>query len=113
MPFDGLPQKALEDIVRLRTALEGVQKGWVNGKVGAKGTDAHCAVGWLLAATDWDRDEATRLAIDYVFPALPPHAQHPDRRLASIWKYNDGGGRKRVETLFERAVTLAESRLMR
>ena len=111
MPFDGLPQGLLSDMAKLRVALDGVRDNWTTHEIGIDG-DAHCAIGWLLVATDWDRDEATRLALDYVYPALPEKARRPER-LRSIWRYNDAGSRKRVVRLFEDAVALAEACVVR
>lgn len=114
MPFDGLPGNLVSDIVKLRIALDGVRKrGWSDHAIGARGIGgrqegAHCAIGWLLAATDWDRDETTRLALDYVYPALPEKARNDRKRMWSISNYNDRGSRARVEQLFVDAISLAE-----
>ena len=107
MPFDGLPEGKVCDIAKLRVALAGVRKGWASYRLGGPEARRHCAIGWLLEATDWDRDATVRLALRYVYPALPVTARGADR-LQSIWSYNDGGGRKRVVQLFEDAVRLAE-----
>ena len=109
MPFDGLPDGLSEDLVKLRTALAGIKDraGWAKGRIGLDKDVPHCAIGWLLAATDGDIDETTRLALRYVYPALPPKAQK-DAKLASIWSYNDDGGHKRMVELFSGAVKLAE-----
>lgn len=110
MPFDGLPQGLLSDMAKLRVALDGVRGNWTPGAVG-KGLPDHCAVGWLLVATDWDSEEATRLALDYVYPALPPRARKRDR-IWSIVNYNDDGGQRRIERLFSDAVKLAEAKVV-
>jgi hypothetical protein len=111
MPFDGLPEGLVSDLVKLRIALDGVRGDrWTTGQIGTTSDGDHCAIGWLLVATDWDRDEATRLALDYVYPALPEKARKPGR-LNSIWAYNDNGGQKRIERLFADAVQLAERRV--
>jgi hypothetical protein len=111
MPFDGLPAGLLSDMAKLRVALEGVRDlGWRQEKIGLRDADRHCALGWLLVATDWDRDETVRLALDYVYPALPEHARK-EERLQSIYHYNDKGSRKRVVRLFEDAVKLAEAKV--
>jgi ferric-dicitrate binding protein FerR (iron transport regulator) len=113
MPFDGLPEGLVTDLVKLRIALDGVRGGkWTAHHVGLKPDDEHCAIGWLLVATEGDRDEATRLALEYVYPALPEPAQKRER-LKSIWQYNDAGGRKRIERLFTEASRLAELRAAR
>jgi hypothetical protein len=112
MPFDGLPEGLVSDMVKLRIALDGVRRGWAQYEVGPQGAEHHCAIGWLLVATDWDRDEATRLALEYVYPALPRKARRL-ARLASIWTYNDGGGSRRIEKLFSNAVRLAEEKAVR
>src|SRR5262249_20068886 len=114
MPFDGLPDGLVSDIVKLRIALDGVRnRGWSNRAIGARGIGGrpegdHCAIGWLLVATDWDRDEATRLALDYVYPALPEKARNDRRRMLSISNYNDAGSHKRVERLFTDAIGIAK-----
>ena len=114
MPFDGLPDGLLSDLAKLRIALAGVRdRGWSDHAIGARGIGgrpegAHCAIGWLLVATDWDRDETTRLALDYIYPALPEKARNDHRRMWSISNYNDKGSRKQVERLFTDAITLAE-----
>jgi hypothetical protein len=110
MPFDGLPEGLLSDMAKLRLALDGVQRNWKKFKIGLQADDSHCALGWLLVATDWDRDEATRLALEYVYPALPEKARKTER-LRSIHQFNDFGSRKRVVQLFADAVQLAEQRL--
>src|SRR5580765_127232 len=113
MPFDGLPEGLLTDLARLRIALDGVRSGqWQTGAIGMGAGDDHCAIGWLMVATDWNEDEALRLALEYVYPALPPKAQKKSR-IASIWRFNDSGSRKRVVRLFEDAERLAEQRVVR
>jgi len=108
MPFDCLPEGLVSDLVKLRIALDGVRNGWRRGKVGGKDADTHCAIGWLLIAAEWDTAEATRLALKYVYPALPEKRQDPHARLESIWTYNDTGGKRRIVQLFDDAVRLAE-----
>ena len=110
MPFDGVPSGWSEDLVRLRVALDGVRNGWRRGAIGRQTEAEHCALGWLLVATDWDIDAATRLALDYVYPALPPAAQRPTPTMQAIYRYNDSKGRARVEQLFADAVKLAEAK---
>lgn len=118
MPFDGLPDGLMSDLAKLRVALAGVrERGWSNRAIGARGIGGrregdHCAIGWLLVATDWDRDETTRLALDYVYPALPAAARNYHKRMWSISNYNDRGSRKRVVQLFEDACRLAEQRVV-
>jgi hypothetical protein len=112
MPFDGLPQGLLSDMAKLRVALDGVKRHWAEGKIGL-GDEDHCAIGWLLVATDGNRDETVRLALDYVYPALPARARRDDERLDSIVQYNDDGSRKRIVRLFTDAVALAEARVVR
>ena len=113
MPFDGLPEGLLSDMAKLRVALDGVRNGgWMDHAVGGPGARHHCAIGWLLEATDWDRDEAVRLALEYVYPALPEKARKPER-LRSIWEYNDKGGVDRIDLLFTEATRLATLRATR
>jgi hypothetical protein len=118
MPFDGLPAELLSDLAKLRVALDGVRdRGWSNRAIGAREIGGrppvpHCTIGWLLVATDWDRDETTRLALDYVYPALPEKARNDTKRMWSISKYNDGGSRKRVVKLLEDAVSRAEQQVL-
>lgn len=112
MPFDGVPEGLVSDLVKLRLALDGVRGGWLKGQLGHKNEDQHCAIGWLLEATDWNRDETVRLALQYVYPALPLGRQYPKDRLHSIVLFNDTTGRKRIAKLFEDAVRLAEQHVM-
>jgi hypothetical protein len=112
MPFDGLPSGWSEDLVRLRVALDGVRNGWKRGAIGRQTEAEHCALGWLLVATDWDTEAATRLALDYVYPALPSEYQHQRRSpMRAIYGFNDSRGRKRVEQLFADALKLAEAKV--
>jgi hypothetical protein len=107
MPFDGLSETKLDDLAKLKLALNGVQQHWRVGKLGQPGTPNHCAIGWLLVATDWNAEEATRLALRYVFPALPPQHQDKSARIDSIWKYNDRqDGPACIARLFEDAIQL-------
>lgn len=112
MPFDGVPEGLVSDLAKLRIALDGVRGGWTWGDVGGKHADEHCAIGWLLEATDWNRDETVRLALEYVYPALPVRRQDPKDRLHSIMLFNDTTGRKRIARLFEDAVRLAEQHVL-
>ena len=107
MPFDAMPPQEAEDIVKLRVARDGVGAGWDTGHLGLNDDQRHCAIGWLLVAADWDTAEATRLAVKYVYPALPPTAQHAGR-LESIYNYNDRGDKQRILKLFNAAIALAE-----
>lgn len=111
MPFDGMPDGLSEDLVKLRTALAGIKNpaGWGKGAIGLDNDMPHCAIGWLLVATDNDLDETTRLALKYIYPALPPKAQkEKGGKMYSIYSFNDGGGHKRMVELFSGAVKLAE-----
>jgi hypothetical protein len=113
MPFDGLPAGLLSDMAKLRVALEGVRDKWTTDKVGLQNSVDHCAIGWLLVATDWNRDDAVRLALDYVYPALPQKARRGcDGRLEAIWSYNDDGDQRRIVKLFNDAVRLAEQKVI-
>jgi len=117
MPFDGLPEGLVSDLVKLRIALDGVRRRWSNTSIGAREIGGrpeapHCTLGWLLVATDWDRDEATRLAVDYVYPALPVTAQKTSSKMRAISDYNDRGSRKRVVQLLTDAVQLAERKVV-
>lgn len=106
MPFDGMPEVRASDLAKLRLALDGVKRSWAQGRFGLGSRD-HCAIGWLLVATDWDYNETTRLALAYVYPALPERARK-EERMESIWCYNDNGSRERVSRLFTDAIKLAE-----
>lgn len=106
MPFDAMPEIVVSDLVKLRIAAEGLRRGWQQFEFGLEGDETHCAIGWLLVATEWDEAEATRLAVDYLYPALPRRARKASR-LKSVWKYNDNEDHKDVVALFETAMTLA------
>lgn len=107
MPFDALPEIVVSDLVKLRIATEGIRRGFRQCEFGLAGDETHCAIGWLLVATEWDEAEATRLAVDYLYPALPKKARKPSR-LLSVWKYNDNHEHDDLVGLFEKAMTLAE-----
>jgi hypothetical protein len=108
MPFDGLPEGLVSDLVKLRVALDGVRKSWGTDRLGLEGDAEHCAIGWLLVASDWDEAVATQLALDYVYPVLPERARAvKGGRLEAIWRYNDRGGQGRIVKLFEAAVARA------
>lgn len=107
MPFDGLPEGLVTDLVKLKIALDGVREGWTQCAFGLPKDDEHCAIGWLLVATDYDTKETARLALKYLYPALPERARKRER-LESIWEYNDRGSHKRIVQLFDDAVKLAE-----
>jgi hypothetical protein len=114
MPFDGVPEGLVSDLVKLRIALDGVRTHWREGAIGRQTDATHCAIGWLLVATEWNRDEAVRLALDYVYPALPEKARDPSEgRLEAIASYNDNGSASRIEKLFTNACQLAERRVVR
>jgi hypothetical protein len=110
MPFDGLPESVVTDMLRLRIARDGIKRAWGQGPFGAPGAEKHCLVGWLLEATEWDEAETVRLAVDYVYPALPEKAQKPDARMISVWQYNDSHTRTHAQVLrlMDRAIELAE-----
>lgn len=111
MPFDGLPEGLLSDIAKLRVALAGVEKKWRCGALGLIPEESHCALGWLLVATDGNIKDATRLAVDYVYPALPDSARRGSR-IESIYRYNDLRGQNSVAKLFKNAVDFAERALV-
>ena len=114
MPFDGVPEGLVSDLVKLRIALDGVRTHWREGAIGHQTDATHCAIGWLLVATEWNRDEAVRLALDYVYPALPEKARDPSEgRLEAIASYNDNGSASRIEKLFVGALQLAERQVVR
>ena len=114
MPFDGVPEGLVSDLVKLRIALDGVRTHWTSHKIGLQDEARHCAIGWLLVATEWNRDEAVRLALDYVYPALPEKARDPSEgRLEAIASYNDNGSASRIEKLFTGALQLAERQVVR
>jgi len=111
MPFDALPEKLISDLLALRLAREGIKTGWQQGPFGIQGEERHCLVGWLLASTDYDMAETTRLAVDYVWPALPVHAKRKtEAKIENVWHYNDACGRKHGDVLkvMDDAIALAE-----
>lgn len=114
MPFDALPEIVVSDLVRLKVALDliGDQSKWFGKerKVGVRGGERHCAVGWVLRACDWDEAAALKLVADYLYPSLPEKAQKERRGLVwSVSDYNDNHKHADVVALFERAVKLAEA----
>ena len=110
MPFDGLPEGLVSDLVKLRVACAGLKRGWTQRTLGGPGAENHCALGWLLVAAEWDEAESTRLALDYVYPALPKSAQQEESPLRAIFQFNDRNAtsHRRMVKLFEDAIALAE-----
>lgn len=115
MPFDAMPIKVAEDVLKLRLALQGVRTGWIQNKWGGKGDAHHCTVGWLMEACDWDHAEATQLILDYVYPALPRGVQNDKARMWSVSRFNDRAStsHKRIIKLFDDAIALAEQAAVR
>lgn len=110
MPFDCLPEGLVSDIVKLRMARDGIAgKGWTQYSLGLANEPAHCVIGWLLTATDWDAREATRLLVDYVYPALSENAKGDKSRTRAVYEFNDSHGRSSVVRLLDNAVKLAEA----
>lgn len=105
MPFDMMPEGRREDIVALRTALEGIEGRWTTGELGRG--EEHCLVGWLLEATGGDEVRTVRLAVDYVWPALPPSKRGKGEILQHIMAYNDRHCHESVVGVMRRAVELA------
>ena len=105
MPFDPLPVDLVDDFTRLRVVRDGVagQTTWCKGELGAPASETHCLLGWLLVSTDWNVPEATRLAIDYLYPALP-EKQRKCNVMKSLYDYNDKHGRDAVVALIDRAI---------
>jgi hypothetical protein len=113
MPFDCLPEQLLTDLVKLKLARDGIAggQGWSQHELGLTDEPSHCVIGWLLVAADWDAREATRLLVDYVYPALPDSARTQVKgRVSAVYHYNDGGyqTQRRVVRLFDDAIRLAE-----
>lgn len=115
MPFDAMPIKVAEDVAKLRVALEGVRKGWIQDRWGCKGDAHHCTVGWLMEACDWDHTEATQLILDYVYPALPRGAKKSWCRMWSVSRFNDRASttQEKIIKLFDDAIALAEQAAVR
>lgn len=111
MPFDAMPEKAVNDVVKLRIALDGLsqRRQWAQGSWGTKRSADHCLLGWLLMATEYEPDEATRLALEYVWPCLPEVAQKSGTKVTAISDYNDNRRTKHgdVVALMQRAVVKA------
>jgi hypothetical protein len=109
MPFDGLPEGVVSDLVKLRLARDGLAKNWEQGALGHQADDTHCAIGWLLVATDWDPAETARLAHDYLYPALPKCRRLTDARpVNAVIDFNDDSQRVgTVLRMFDRAIVLA------
>ena len=57
MPFDGLPEGVVSDMVKLRIALDGVCRRWSNTSIGAReiGGQARCAALHAGLAAGCDR----------------------------------------------------------
>jgi|SRR5215472_5858078 len=110
MPFDALPEGLVSDIVKLRMARDGIAGGWQKGALGLEDDTRHCVIGWLLEAADWDAREATRLLVNYVYPALPEKAKAAAKdRVRAVYTFNDGRHSKRpLIQLLDAAIKLAE-----
>jgi hypothetical protein len=106
MPFDALPAPVLDDLARLHIVRDGVaaENSWDQVSLGGRCATQHCLLGWLLVATDWDVDEAARITVDYLYPALPPSAQKRSPTF-SVSKYNDNHGRAAVLRVIDKAMT--------
>jgi len=109
MPFDALPGNVVTDIVRLKVARDGLANGWRQMGLGTRGEDSHCLLGWLLEASDWDAEEATRLALDYVWAALPERRKRECYgKMRAIYTFNDeASGRAEVVAVLNRAIERA------
>jgi hypothetical protein len=112
VPFDCLPEGLVSDLVRLKVALNliGDKDKWFDDRVGLRGGERHCAVGWVLRACDWDKEAALKLVADYLYPSLPEKAKNEKKgRVWSVSDYNDDHKHKDIVAVFERAVKLAEA----
>jgi len=109
MPFDALPGNVVGDVVRLKIARDGVAKGWRQMELGLRGAEGHCLLGWLLEASDWDAVEATRLALEYVWPALPERRKRECYgKMRAIYTFNDEApGSGEVVRVLDRAIESA------
>jgi len=78
-------------------------------ELGARGSDSHCLLGWLLEATDWDTEEATRLALDYVWAALPERRRRECYgKMRAIYTFNDeASGSGEVVGVLDKAIESA------
>lgn len=111
MPFDTLQDQALTDMVRLMVVRDGIagERSWCKGDLGGRKSGEHCLLGWLLVATDWDEAEATRLAVDFLYPALPPKAQRLGVGImGSLYRFNDSRGRAALLELVDNAIAKAQ-----
>jgi hypothetical protein len=112
MPFDCLPEIVVSDLVRLKVALGLIsdKPKWSDERVGYRGGEHHCAVGWVLRACDWDKEAALKLVTEYLYPSLPTRAKNEKRgQVWSVSDYNDRHQHKDIVEVFERAVKLAEA----
>jgi len=109
MPFDALQGNEVSDVVRLRVARDGLAKGWRQMGLGERGADSHCLLGWLLEASDWDTEEATRLALEYVWAALPERRKRECYgKMRAIYTFNDeASGSAEVVAVLNRAIERA------
>jgi len=109
MPFDALPKNVVSDVVRLTFARDGLAKGWRQMGLGERGADSHCLLGWLLEASDWDTEEATRLALEYVWAALPERRKRECYgKMRAIYAFNDeASGSWEVVGVLDRAIESA------
>jgi hypothetical protein len=110
MPFDCLPDGLVSDLIKLRIARDGIaaKGGWAKYELGLQDQPAHCVIGWLLSATEWDERQATRLLVDYVYPALPETAKRGSR-VAAVYEFNDRRPKSEIVKLLDNAVRLAET----
>lgn len=110
MPFDCLPDSAVSDLIKLRIARDGLAgpDGWRSAELGLRDEAQHCAIGWLLTATEWNEREATRLITKYVYPALPK-VPRGETRISAVYRFNDKHNKAAVVKLFNDAIRLAET----
>jgi len=107
MPFDAMPAEVLDDLARLRIVRDGVSRdhSWCKHELGGRAATQHCLLGWLLVATDWDAQEATRLAFEHLYPALPPSARNENAGvMSSLYQHNDYRGRGAILAVIDRAI---------
>lgn len=107
MPFDALPENIVSDVIKLRLARNGIAEKRTIGELGLKGEEDHCALGWLLEAADHDPREAARLAVQYLWPAMPKSARNGTSKVWAIAQHHDHRSTDYVVRWFDRAIAIA------
>lgn len=110
MPFDALPEHVADDVARLKVVRDGVAnpETWCRGQLGETGGGPRCLLGHLLVACGQDTANATRIAVQYLWPALPEISRKHRLIMPALYSFNDRRSQDDVVALVDRAIAQAE-----